>query len=203
MASVSLEPREVRWNVGGYELRAVDSADKFLECVVTTYNDWKDVGAFEERMMPGVFDGTLSRHSDSVKLVVGHDDSVPAVATPTEWRKADDHLSAVFRFGTTEECRKAHQQAAEGLFGGVSVGFLPGRKEGDSLWEMHDSVPRVTRHHARLLHVGLVTVPANADSLFAVRSVGVPEEVFKATPNLDEARRVLEWLREKKVVLHR
>jgi HK97 family phage prohead protease len=187
-------PSELRY-IEGLELREAGADGKYLECVVTTYGDFKDVGAFEERMMPGVFDTTLARHADAIKLVVGHDDSVPGVATPVEWRKADDHLSAVFRFGSHAEARTAAQQAEEHMFGGVSVGFLPGKKKGDSVWEMVDGVPRVTRHQARLLHVGLVTTPANADSLYAVRSMGVPEEVVLATPHLDEWKAKLEQLR--------
>jgi HK97 family phage prohead protease len=193
MTSVKPLPSEVRY-VTGYELRSVDADADLLECTVTTYGNWTDVGSFEERMMPGVFDATLSRHADSVKLVVGHIDDVPAVGTPIEWQKSEKELRAIYRFGSTAECRKAYTEAKEGLYGGVSVGFLPGRKDGDSVWEMVDGVPRVTRYQARLLHVGLVTVPANADALYSVRSLGVPEEIVRATPRLDEAKKRLEAL---------
>jgi HK97 family phage prohead protease len=193
MTSVKPLPSEVRY-VTGYELRSVDVDADLLECTVTTFNDPTDVGPFGETMKPGVFDATLSRHADSVKLVVGHIDTVPAVATPVEWQKSDTDLRAVYRFGSTAECRKAYTEAKEGLYGGVSIGFLPGKKDGDSVWEMVDGVPHVTRYQARLLHVGLVTVPANADALYAVRSLGVPEEIVRATPHLDAAKKRLEAL---------
>jgi HK97 family phage prohead protease len=185
-------PSEVRY-IDGLELRSVQDDGRYLDVVVTTYGNWVDVGPFEERMMKGVFDTSLSRHADSIKLVVGHDDFQPAVGTPVEWSKGDKELRATFKFGTHDEAKRAVQLAEERMFGGVSVAFLPGKKPGDSVWEKTATGARVTRHQARLLHVGMVTVPANADSrLLAVRSMGIPDEV--ATPRLDDARRRLEAL---------
>jgi HK97 family phage prohead protease len=188
-------PSEVRY-VEGLQIRSIESEGRELDLIVAHYGRWTDVGPFEERMMRGVFDTSLSRHAENIKLVMGHDDSAPGVATPMEWRKADDHLAVTYRFGTHEEARRTAQMAAEGMFGGASVSFLPGKKPGDSVWEKTATGARVTRHQARLLHVGLVTVPADADArLVAMRSMGVPDSL--ATPNLDEARARLAALRSR------
>lgn len=188
-------PSEVRY-VEGIQLRA-EADGRYLDTVVTTYDDWHDTGLFEELMEPGVFDATLSRHAENVKLVVGHDDRVPAVATPVQWRRAADHLGVVYRFGSHAEAQRAATLAEEGMFGGVSVGFLPGRKPEDNVWtKSPNGYPQVRRRQARLLHVGLVTVPANAEArLLEVRSLGVPEDVPLRTPHLDEARRRLAALK--------
>lgn len=186
-------PSEVRY-IDGLQVRSAENDGRLLDLVVTHYDRWNDVGPFEERMMKGVFDTSLSRHAENIKLVLGHDDSAPGVATPVEWRKADDHLAVTYRFGSHEQARATAQMAAEGMFGGASVAFLPGKKPGDSVWEKTATGARVTRHQARLLHVGLVTVPADADArLVAMRSMGIPDGI--GTPHLDEARKRLEALR--------
>jgi HK97 family phage prohead protease len=193
MTAVQPMPSEVRY-VAGVQMRSIEAEGRYLDLVVTHYDRWTDVGPFEERMLQGVFDTSLSRHAENIKLVVGHDDSVPGIATPVEWRKAADHLAVTYRFGSHEQARATAQMAEEGMFGGCSVSFLPGKKPGDSIWEKTATGARVTRKQARLLHVGLVTVPADADAaLVAVRSMGVPDDL--ATPHLDEARRRLEALR--------
>jgi HK97 family phage prohead protease len=194
-------PSEVRY-VEGVQIRSVESEGRYLDLVVTNYNQWNDVGPFEERMLPGVFDGSLSRHAENIKLVLGHDDSVPGVATPVEWRKADDHLAVTYKFGSHEQARATAQMAEEGMFGGCSVSFLPGKKPGDSVWERTDTGARVTRKQARLLHVGLVTVPADADArLVAMRSLGVPDDVLVRTPRLDSAREILARLQASRIQL--
>jgi HK97 family phage prohead protease len=186
---------EVRY-VEGIQLRA-EADGRYLDTMVSHYAEWRDVGPFEEWMEPGVFDATLSRHADSIKLVVGHDDRVPAVATPVEWRNTATELGAVYRFGSHKEAQTAAQMADEGMFGGVSVGFLPSRRPEHNVWTKGPGgSPRVRRVQARLLHVGLVTTPADADArILEVRSVGVPDDVVLATPNLDAVRARLDTLR--------
>lgn len=187
MAEVRVKAAEVRF-AGGFELRAAEADGRYLHAQVTTYNNWVDVGPFEERMMPGVFDATLARHADDIKLMVEHEHRAVPVGTPVEWEKSDAGLFATWRFGSHEQARAAHTAAAEGMFSSVSVGFLPGKNDGDSVWS--DGNTRVTRHRARLLEVSLVAVPANADArVLAVRTMGAPQPLV--TPRLEEARRVL------------
>jgi HK97 family phage prohead protease len=192
-------PSEVRY-VAGLQIRSIEAQGRELDLVVANYGEFRDVGPFFEQHMPTVFEETLSRHADTVKLLVGHDDSVPAVATPVEWRQMPDHLGVTYRFGSHEEARKAAQMADEGMFGGCSVSFLPGKKPGDSVWEKRNGAAYVTRHRARLLHVGLVVTPADADaSILAVRSMGVPDEL--TTPRRDDVARRLEQLRASRIQL--
>lgn len=192
-----MEPSEIRdfWSEG-YQLRSVGTDRREIEVVATRYGVTIDTGrGFTEAMRRGVFDETLSRHADAIKLIVGHDADVPGVATPVEWRKADDVLSAVFRFGSHEQARQAATMADEGMFGGVSVGFLPGRKNGDNTISRGEGgMPHVERVRARLLHLGLVTQPAMPDAqVVAVRSAGVPAEFV--SPRMFEAQLILERMR--------
>lgn len=188
MAEIRVKAAEVRY-AGGFELRDVDADGRYLSAMVTTYGNWVDVGPFQERMMPGVFDASLARHADDIKLMVEHQHRAVPVGTPVEWVKADDGLTATWRFGSHEQARAAHTACSEGMFSSVSVGFLPGKGDGDSVWS--DGNSRVTRHRARLLEVSLVAVPANADArVLAVRTMGAPAGLV--TPRLDEARRILE-----------
>jgi HK97 family phage prohead protease len=192
-------PSEVRY-LEGFELRDMDTKGRVLDLVVAHYGEFRDVGPFHERHMSTVFEETLSRHADNIKLVIGHDDSTPGVATPIEWRQGPDRLEVSYQFLSHEAARAAQQMVEERAFGGCSVAFLPGKKPGDSVWEKRAGVPYVTRHRARLLHVGMVTVPADADAgVLALRSMGVPDGV--ATPRLDDVRRRLEALRATRVQL--
>jgi HK97 family phage prohead protease len=194
-------PSEVRY-VEGLQLRTVEAQGRELDLVVANYGEFRDVGPFFEQHMPTVFEETLSRHANTIKLVVGHDDTVPAVATPVEWRQMPDHLGVTYRFGSHEQARAAATMAEEGMFGGCSVAFLPGKKPGDSVWEKRNGAAYVTRNRARLLHVGLVVTPADADAaILAVRSMGVPDEI--GTPRLDEVRRRLEAARAARIELPR
>jgi HK97 family phage prohead protease len=190
-------PSEVRY-LEGFELRDMSAKGRVLDLVVANYGEFRDVGPFHERHMPTVFEETLSRHADSIKLVIGHDDSQPGVATPVEWRQGPDRLEVSYAFLSHEAARAALQMVEERAFGGCSVAFLPGKKPADNTWEKRGGVPYVTRHRARLLHVGMVTTPADADAgVLALRSMGVPEDV--ATPRLDDVRRRLEALRATRV----
>lgn len=200
MTAVRPMPSEVRY-VQGYELRKAEADGRYLDAVLTTYEDAHDVGPFIEVMARGVFDTTLSRHADSVKLVVNHSDDI-AVGTPVEWRKTDTELGVTYKFGSHDEARRAVSMADEGMYGGLSVGFLPSHRPEHNIWTQEDGKPAVRRVQARLLHASLVVTPANADArVIALRSMGVPEDAVLATPRMDEARRVLEALRASKVSL--
>jgi HK97 family phage prohead protease len=192
-------PSEIRV-VEGLELRDADTDGRYLTARACQFDTPVDVGPFVETMSRGVFDATLSRHADNVPLVVGHDDSVPPVARSVSWEKGDKELVGVFKFGTHEQARRALGLVEERMLTSVSVAFLPGKRDGDSVWTMLDGVPHVRRNNARLIHLGLVTSPADEDAaVLAVRSLGVPDEVVAAKPRLDEARAVLERLRSGRV----
>lgn len=200
MSTVRPMPSEIRFVSEALQIRSVEADKQYLDLVVANYGEFRDVGPFFERHMPTVFEESLSRHADSVKLVVGHDDSVPAVATPVEWRQTPTELGVTYRFGSHEEARKAAQMADEGMFGGCSVAFLPGKKPGDSVWEKRSNGAYVTRHRARLLHVGLVVTPADADAaVLALRSLGVPDEMD--TPRLNTARDILARMQASRILV--
>jgi HK97 family phage prohead protease len=192
-------PSEIRV-VEGLELRDADTDGRYLIARACQFETPVDVGPFVETMDRGVFDATLSRHSDNIPMVIGHDDSVPPIARSVAWEKGDRELVGTFRFGTHEQARQALGLVEERMLTSVSVAFLPGKRDGDSVWTMLDGVPNVRRNNARLIHLGLVTAPADEDAaVLAVRSLGVPEEVVLSRPRMDEARAVLERLRAGRV----
>lgn len=202
MSNVRPMPSEVRY-VQGYELRSAEADGKYLDAVLTTFEDAHDVGPFIEEMARGVFDTTLSRHADSVKLVVNHTDDV-AVATPVEWRKTDTELGVTYKFGTHEEARRAVSMTEEGMYAGLSVGFLPSHKPEHNIWKLDGAKPFVRRVQARLLHSSLVVTPANEKAeLIAIRSLGVPEDVILATPRIDSAREVLARIQANRIEVPR
>ena len=207
MTNVRIVPTEVRM-YPGLELRSTDTEGRYVEAIATTFGVWEDVGYYEERMDPGVFDTSLSRSGADIKLLVSHEHVGPAVGKAVEWRKSDRELRGVFEFGTHEQAEAAYQATREGMFGGVSVGFLPGKGDDDNLWEedAEGYLSRVTRMQARLLEVSLTTVPANPGaqivdvrSMFT-RTAGVPDPAKQrpnkiTTPNLAEWRTILDDLR--------
>ena len=207
MTNVRIVPTEVRM-YPGLELRATDTDGRYVEAIATTFDVWEDVGFYEERMDPGVFDTSLSRSGADIKLLVSHEHVGPAVGKAVEWRKSGKDLRGVFEFGSHEQAEASYQAAREGMFGGVSVGFLPGKGDGDNIWEEDADgyLSRVTRMQARLLEVSLVTVPANPGaqivdvrSMFT-RTAGVPDAGRQrpnkiTTPNLAEWRGILDDLR--------
>lgn len=190
MSMVRTLPSESRY-VETFQCRA-EGDGRYIDLVATTYDNEVDVGPFVEVMARGVFDETLSRHADNVKLLVAHDRHMIGVGTPVEWRKGDSELGVTYRFGSHVQAQEIAARAADGMFGGCSVSFLPGKKDGDNEWSPDRRYVR--RNRARLLEVSLVTIPANADArLVAVRTAGVPHEID--TPRLDAAAAVLERVR--------
>ena len=182
-------------DVWAWELRDVSPSRRQLDATVTVYDTPRDVGPFVETMAKGVFRHTLARHGDSVKLLDGHD-GAEAVATPVGWRDGDTELGVTFQFGTTPAARDALARLDDDLYGGVSVGFLPGRGEDHNVWELRDDVWHVTRREARLLHVALVVTPAVEDAkILALRHLEVPDQVVPGTPRLEVARRILAHVR--------
>jgi HK97 family phage prohead protease len=190
-------PSEIRYIAEGLQLRDVQPDGRYVEARACRFDTPNDVGPFIETLDPGVFDGTLARHATNIPMVLGHDDSVPAIARSTEWRKSPTELVGIFRFGTQDEAKRAVNLIEERMLTSVSTAFLPGKKPGDNVWQMVNGVPHVRRNHARLVHIGLVTAPADAEAeILAIRSLGVPDELIMRTPRLDSAREILARLRE-------
>ena len=198
--SIRPMPSEIRYINNGLQLREAQSDGRYLEARACRFNTAVDVGPFVETMDPGVFDGTLSRHSDNIPLVLGHDDSVPGVGRSVEWRKSDSDLVGVFKFSTHTQAINALHMVEDRTLTQVSVAFLSGRKDGDSIWSLIDGVPHVRRNQARLVHLGLVTAPADIEAgVLAVRSLGVPDDLEVRTPRLDAARELLAEIRAARI----
>lgn len=188
-------PSEIRksWD---FELRDLSAQGRFIEARAIRHEVPNDTGAFIETFTRGVFAGTLSRHSENIPMVMGHDDSQPAVARSVEWRETKDDLVGVFKFQTHAEALRAIDLAEQRAITQVSVAFLPSKKPGGSEWTLVDGVPHVRRNAARLIHLGMVTAPADIEAeILCVRSLGVPEDLVLKTPRLDEARELLERIR--------
>lgn len=193
-------PSEIRYIQDGLQLRDVQIDGRYLEARACRFNTPVDTGLFVETMDPGVFDGTLSRHSDNIPLVLGHDDSVPGVGRSVEWRKSATDLVGVFKFGTHDAARHAVSLVEDRMLTAVSVAFLPGRKETDSIWSMLDGVPHVRRNQARLIHLGMVVSPVDDEAgILAVRSLGVPEDLILRTPRREAAAAILARLQASRI----
>ncbi len=195
MARVRRVPTEIR-EAPLLEVRAEEDG-RFVDLIATTYENDVQVGPFTEVMSRGVFDETLSRNADGVKLLVQHDRGAPsAVGTPVEWRQLDTRLEVTYRFGSHAEAKDVAGRAKDGMFGGASVGFIPGNKSGDNVWSKDKK--HVRRNRARLVEVSLVTIPANADArLVAVRTAGIPAELL--TPRMDTATPIVARIRAEHV----
>lgn len=198
---------EVRVSDQSFHLRSTAADGKYLEGVAVPFDRWQDVGPYDERFQPGVFDTTLSRSPDRVPLLVNHDVSAIAVGRPVEWIKDTDALRGVWKFDSRAEAQEVARMAEDGILTGLSVHFQPGRKKADNTVERVDQAdgktPRmkVTRHNARLLEVSLVSVPAyEGAEISLVRTAGITADLADAaagTPRADDARAALQDLRAK------
>ena len=168
---------EVRVATDTFELRAVDDDGVYLEGVAAPYMQWVDVGSYDERFAPQVFETTLNRNPDRVPLCVNHKISDIAVGRPVQWDDSSEALRGVWRFDSRAEAQEVARMAREGILTGLSVHFQPGRKKSDNTVERTDEGrARVTRRKARLIEVSLVTVPAIEDAaVTVVRTKGISD----------------------------
>lgn len=184
---------EARVTAQDFELRSVEDDGLYLEGVACPFNVWTDVGSYDERFAPTIFDTTLSRNPDRVPLMVGHKVSDIAIGRPVEWLKEDGCLRGIWRFDSRDEARETARMAADGILTGLSVHFVPGRKRSDNTIERdadNGNRPKVTRHNARLLEVSLVSVPAyEGASVTLVRTAGIAE-LEAAADEADRAARL-------------
>lgn len=186
---------------GTFEIRNAEAGGRYLEGVAATFDQWNDVGPYDEALSPEVFATSLSRSRDRINLHVQHDIEKVAVGKPVEWHPSDTELRGVWKFDTRDEAQEAARLAAEGFLPGLSVHFIPGKKAGDNVVDTHEGRDRVRRvRNARLMEVSLVTVPAYEDAhVSLVRGASVSEleqlRELAGTPRLDAARALLASLR--------
>jgi HK97 family phage prohead protease len=184
------------------EIADVGAKGNVLQVVATVleepYAVYGPDGMFMETMAQRVFEATLSRHSQSIPLLVNHDKDSLGVARALTWENTGTRLLATYEFGARDEARNVRQAVEDGAFGGVSTSFMPRR----STWSKDRS--EVRRNDARLLELSLVTIPANADhEILALRQMfdkvneGPPPPL--RTPEIDAARRRLDDIRARTV----
>jgi HK97 family phage prohead protease len=189
MTEIQTTALETRPQLQSFEIR--DAGTREVEGVVATFGDWYDTGPFFESLAPGVFDESLKRSANHIKLIDSHNGGKP-VATPVKWIKTDTELRGIFRFGTTEDAKQKYADVKEGLVSSFSVGFNPTKRPGASEWAADGK--RVVRNSARLMEVSLVTLPANPDAVVEqIRTMGVPTGLI--TPRRDEWAIRLEAMR--------
>lgn len=188
-----MKSTEVRQHAATFEFRDVDTHGRVMRGHVATYGKVYDVGAFTERLMPGVFSKSIAEGARSLPLLANHDHSEIPVGKTVGWEDTHERLIGMWEFDSRTEAREMARLVEEGYMTGLSVGFhpLPSR----SKWDTSGVKPHVDRYEARMLETSLCSVPAYDDAgVLALRSAGLtemPETVIVPTPHLDEMR---SWL---------
>jgi len=115
---------------------------------------------FDRGAFPGLVEDRVR-----VKLTdYNHSPSRVPVGYSTTFEDRPEGLFGRFRLNNTPEGRSAHENSADGVYGGLSIGFIA------RAHKMIDGVRHVT--HARLDHVSLVEVPAYENAVItALRGV--------------------------------
>ncbi len=160
------------------ELRAAETADAHTltgVCVPYGRVSYRTEHPKGERFLPGAFAGLTNAPAAKVRLTDSHDTTGRRpLGVATRFHESAEGLNGVFRFYDTPEGRGGWENALEGTYGGLSVGFLPLEERTAA-----DGVREVVR--ARLFHVSLVDEPAYADA----RVLAVRQEAPAAPPFAD------------------
>lgn len=120
-------------------------------------------GPRPEKFRHGAFAGAIANASKIRLRQKNHDRNTLPVGVAERLEERDDGLYGVYRFYDTVEGRAAIENVAEGVYGGVSVGFIA-VEDADV-----DGVREIRR--AKLDHVSLVESPAYEDArILALRS---------------------------------
>lgn len=148
--------------------------------------------------VPEIFDrgafGDLVAAGAKVKLTdYNHSrDRVP-VGYSSAFEDREAGLWARFRLNNTPEGRSAHENSLEGVYGGLSVGFIARADR------VVDGVRHVTA--ARLDHVSLVEVPAYEDAVITLTRGALDAEIAelrelanRRLPAIDTTPRTLQTL---------
>lgn len=156
------------------EIRADDAGRHYIEGICVPYDRPTDrAGSIPEMFARGAFAELLASKA-RVKLTdYNHSMQRVPVGYSNAFEERSTGLWARFRLNRTPEGESARANAADGVYGGLSIGFIP-RAE-----ERRGGVRVITA--ARLDHVSLVEDPAYDEAeIIDVRSAGV---------DLDEWRR--------------
>lgn len=145
------------------ELRTSEDGRHYIEGIAVPWNARTDLAPKPELFVRGAFNDLVTSGA-KVKLTdYNHSrDRVP-VGYSTAVEDRDAGLWFRFRLNNTPEGRSAHENTLEGVYGGLSIGFIARAAE------MRDGVRHVLA--ARMDHVSLVTEPAYAEArILATRS---------------------------------
>jgi HK97 family phage prohead protease len=151
---VPLEDMEIRTAEDGH----------YIEGICVPYGRRTDRVAVPEVFDRGAFRELVTANA-KVKLTdYNHSrDRVP-VGYSRHFEERTEGLFGRFRLNNTPEGRSAHENSIEGVYGGLSIGFIARADR------MQEGVRHVTA--ARLDHVSLVEVPAYQDAVItALRGV--------------------------------
>jgi len=145
------------------EIRSQDDRH-YIEGICVPWGTRTDRVEVPEVFDRGAFPG-LIEDRPRVKLTdYNHSASRVPVGYSTTFEDREAGLWARFRLNNTPEGRSAHENSVEGVYGGLSIGFIARSHE------MRGGVRHVTS--ARLDHVSLVEVPAYEDAVItAMRGV--------------------------------
>lgn len=147
------------------EMEIRSDADRhYIEGICVPWGRRTDRVAVPEIFDRGAFADLVTANA-KVKLTdYNHSNARIPVGYSTQFEDRDDGLWGRFRLNNTPEGRSAHENSLEGVYGGLSIGFIA---------RADRKVARV-RHvtAARLDHVSLVEVPAYEDAVItAMRGV--------------------------------
>lgn len=156
--TVALEDIEVRSEDGRH----------YLEGIAVPWGKRTDKVAVPELFERGAFDDLVSSGA-TVKLTArNHEREHFPVGYSTAIEDTPEGLWLRWRLNNTPQGRDAHENLVEGVYGGLSIGFIT---RGD---EMVSGVRHVKS--ARLHHVSLVEEPAYTDAVItALRSAQMDE----------------------------
>lgn len=164
------------------EIRSDDDRH-YIEGICVPWGRRTDRVAVPEIFDRGAFTDLVNANA-KVKLTdYNHSRERIPVGYSTTFEDRPDGLWSRFRLNNTPEGRSAHENSLEGVYGGLSIGFIARADR------MIDGVRHVTA--ARLDHVSLVEVPAYEDAVItAMRGVLDAElaewrALANAQPNTD------------------
>jgi len=151
-----------------------------LEGMAVPYNTWTDTGWEYEQFAPGAFAKSISENP-RLPLLLWHDNRTWPVGASREWDERDDGLwGAPWELDESEEAQRGADLADKGMLTGMSIGFVPSRRDEANEWvnvetgepldedDWWNPMAGVIRHEARLVEVSLTPTPAYAGAQVAL-----------------------------------
>ena len=164
------------------EFRADDGG--ILKGHAATFNDWYDLGFFEERIAPGAFDNVLG---DDVRALFNHDPNHVLGRTKSGTLKVSVDKRGLYTEITLPGSATALREAIErGDIDQMSFGFTVA----EDTWEkdaQEDKERRTITRIGKLYDVSPVTFPANPNTDVALRSLAEHREIQGQTTTNSEA----------------